>query len=325
MERVNKYRVKVTILGGAGGMGSWFACFFKDNGADVWIVDKSDNTETIAKELGVQFVNTDISNLETGAIKDDIVNTDILLLSVPIDLTGRVIERLGSVMRKGSLLMDITSVKKVPVELMSRYTDEGVEVLGTHPLYGPSAKSMRGQTVIFVPLRKGPLYERVYGLFERNGAKIVILTAEEHDEIMAVIQGLTHFILIAFGVTLKELEFDVERSRRFMSPMYEIITDFIGRILHQDPQLYAHIQTNFAMGEVHATFLACAKRLQELVAAGDVDAFLAEMMEAKKHFGDTERAMYDSDGVIEAKLKDSWEMKKNVHPRKAYGRSKEAL
>jgi prephenate dehydrogenase len=292
--------MKVTILGGAGGMGRWFAAFFKDNGAEVRIVDKNEKTEAIAEELGVQFLNTDIS---TMAIKEEIVDTDVLLLSVPIDLTGAVIERVGPEMRDGSLLMDITSVKKAPVELMSRVTNEGVEVLGTHPLYGPSARSMRGQTVIFVPVRKGPLYEWVYGMFERNGAKIEILTAEEHDEIMAVILGLTHFILIAFGVTLKELEFDVERSRKFMSPMYEILTDFVGRILHQDPRLYALMQTKSEMGKIHETFLACAKRLQELVAAGDLDAVMDEMSEAKKHFGDTAQAMEDSDGVIEEKIK----------------------
>ena len=280
-------------------MGRWFAAFFKDNGAEVRIVDKNAKTEAIAEELGVQFLNTDIS---TMAIKEEIVDTDVLLLSVPIDLTGSVIECVGPEMRDGSLLMDITSVKKVPVELMSRVTNEGVELLGSHPLYGPSAKSMRGQTVIFVPLRKGTLYECVYGMFERNGAKIEILTAEEHDEIMSVILGLTHFILIAFGVTLKELEFDVERSRKFMSPMYEILTDFVGRILHQDPRLYALMQTNFEMGTVHESFLACAKRLQELVAAGDLDAVMAEMKAAKKHFGDTAQAMEDSDGVIEDKI-----------------------
>ena len=296
-------RMRVTILGGAGGMGQWFAAFFRDNGAEVKIVDKSAKTEAIAAELGVQFLNTDISGLPDESQTERIVDTDVLLLAVPIDLTGAVIKRVGPKMRDGSLLMDITSVKKVPVELMRRVTNECVEVLGTHPLYGPSAKSMRGQTVIFVPVRKGTLYERVYEMFERNGAKIEILTAEEHDEVVAVIMGLTHFVLIAFGVTLKELKFDVEGSRKFMSPMYEIITDFVGRILHQDPRLYALMQTNFEMGAVHATFLACAKRLQELVAAGDLDAVMAEMRVAKQHFGDTERAMEDSDGVIEGKIK----------------------
>ncbi|MCK4735789.1 MAG: prephenate dehydrogenase/arogenate dehydrogenase family protein [Methanophagales archaeon] len=302
-------RMRVTILGGAGGMGQWFAAFFRDNGAEVKIVDKSAKTEAMAEEIGVQFLNTDISGLPDESQTERIVDTDVLLLAVPIDLTGAVIKRVGPKMRDGSLLMDITSVKKVPVELMRRVTNECVEVLGSHPLYGPSAKSMRGQTVIFVPVRKGTLYERVYEMFERNGAKIEILTAEEHDEVVVVIMGLTHFVLIAFGVTLKELEFDVERSRKFMSPMYEIITDFVGRILHQDPRLYALMQTDFEMGAVHATFLACAKRLQELVAAGDLDAVMAEMSEAKTHFGDTERAMRESDGVIEEKIKLSLEKK----------------
>jgi prephenate dehydrogenase len=213
-----------------------------------------------------------------------------------------VIERLGPKMHKGSLLMDITSVKKMPIEMMDRFTNKGVEILGTHPLFGPTTKSMQGQTIVFVPSRKGPLYERIYGMFERNGARIEVLTAEEHDEIMSVILGLTHFILLSFGITLKNLDFDVERSRKFMSPMYEIIMDFVGRLLHQDPHLYAMIQTNFEMGKIHESFLTVANRLYELVSAGKVDEFMEEMRMAKKHFGDTERAMMDSDRVIEGKI-----------------------
>lgn len=302
--------MKVTIIGGAGGMGKWFAGFFKENGVEVRIVDKSDGTETVAKELGVQFLNTDVLKLAEGARRDEVVDTDVLLVSVPIDITGRVIERVGPEMREGSLLMDITSVKKMPVETMEKCTNESVEILGTHPLFGPSAKSMRGQTIIFVPLMKGSLYERIYEMFESNGARIELLTAEEHDEIMSVIQGLVHFILLSFGVTLKNLDFDVERSRKFMNPMFEIIMDFVGRLLHQDPHLYALIQSNFEMGEIHESFLSVANRLHELISAGNVEEFMDEMRVAKKHFGDTERAMVDSDRVIEEKINRSLEKKK---------------
>lgn len=303
--------MKVTIIGGAGGMGRWFAEFFNENGVDIRIVDKSSKTEEIAKKIGVQFLNADILKVTEGEVegKEDVVDTDVLLVSVPIDITGRVIKRVGPEMHKGSLLMDITSVKRMPVEMMGRFTNEGVEILGTHPLFGPTTKSMRGQTIIFVPLKKGHLYEKIYEMFERKGARIEILTAEEHDEIMSVIQGLTHFILLSFGITLKNLDFDVENSRKFMSPMYEIIMDFVGRLLHQDPHLYALIQTNFEMGKIHKSFLAVANRLCELVSAGKVDEFMEEMREAKRHFGDTERTMIDSDRVIEGKINFSLEKK----------------
>jgi len=293
--------MRLTIIGGAGAMGRWFAAFFKANGAEVRIVDTNANTGEIAKRLGVQFLNTDV--LKEGELNGEILNADVVLISVPIDITARVIERIGPKMHAGSLLMDITTVKKMPVETMQRCTNAGVEILGSHPLFGPSTKSMQGQTVIFVPSRKGQLYERIYELFEGAGAKIEFLTAAEHDEIMAVIQGLTHFVLISFGIALKDLDFDVAESRRYMNPMVAILMDFVGRLLHQDPHLSALIQTNFDMGEVHEAFLSGAKRLFELVSAGNVEEFMAETRMAVRHFGDTKRAQLDSDKIIEEQIK----------------------
>ncbi|HUV80541.1 MAG TPA: prephenate dehydrogenase/arogenate dehydrogenase family protein [Candidatus Bathyarchaeia archaeon] len=308
--------MRITILGGAGGMGEWFARFFKENTCDVQIVDVSDKTAAVAKELGVQFSTADILKIESEALKKAFVDTDVVLVSVPIAVTERVIERVGPTLQEGSLLMDVTSVKKAPVEMMEKCTTTGVEILGTHPLFGPSAKSLHGMPVIFVPIRKGPLYEKMYGMFERNGAKIEFLTAEEHDEIMAVIQGLPHFILFSYGITLKDLDFDVEQARRFMGPMYAVVMDFVGRLLHQDPHLYAQIQTNFEMSTIQEAFLAAATRLSELVSEGNVDAIMGEMQLAKQHFGDTEGAMRNSDRIIDEKINLS--LKKNVRSKKTF-------
>ncbi len=294
--------MRIAIIGGAGGMGAWFAHFFNENNLDVRIVDISDDTEAVAAKLGVPFSTTNILTLDTGALRAAFADTDVVLVSVPIDITGRVIECVGPALHDGSLLMDVTSVKKVPVELMENCTSKEVEILGTHPLFGPSTKGLRGMPVIFVPVRKGPLYEQIYDLYERNGAKIEFLRAAEHDAIMAVIQGLPNFVLFSFGITLKDLEFDVERARRFMGPMYEVVLDFVGRLLHQDPRLYAQIQTNFEMHTVHEAFLVAATRLSELVAEGNVDAIIEELRMAKQHFGNTDRAMRDSDRIIEEKI-----------------------
>jgi prephenate dehydrogenase len=295
--------MRILILGGAGGLGEWFARFFTENNCDVRIVDISDKTEAVAKTLGVPYSTVDILTMDAGALSDELADVDIVLVAVPIDITERVIERVGLTLHDGSLLMDITSVKKAPVAMMEQCTNESVEILGTHPLFGPSTKRMRGMPVIFVPIRKGPLYERIYRIFARNGAKLEFLSAEEHDKIMAVIQGLPHFVLFSFGITLKNLDFDVDRARKFIGPMYEVVLDFVGRLLHQDPRLYAQIQTNFEMCEVHEAFITAATRLSELVADGNVAGIIEELEMAKQHFGDTERAMEDSDRIIEEKIK----------------------
>ncbi|HUV02878.1 MAG TPA: prephenate dehydrogenase/arogenate dehydrogenase family protein [Desulfobacteria bacterium] len=304
--------MRITILGGAGGMGAWFAQFFKDNNVDVRIVGRSDKTELVANKLGVAFSTIDLLTTDPGTLKEEFADTDIVLVSVPIDVTERVIERVGPALYDGSLLMDVTSVKRGPVAMMERCTSSEVELLGTHPLFGPSTKSMRGMPVVFVPVRTGPLYEQIHRIFERNGAKLEVLTAEEHDEIMTVIQGLPHFVLFSFGFALKDLEFDVDRARHLMGPMYAVVLDFVGRLLHQDPYLYAQIQTNFEMNGVHEAFIASATRFAELVSEKNVDAIIEELRAAKAHFGDTESAMNDSDRIIEEKIKLSLE--KNASP-----------
>jgi prephenate dehydrogenase len=294
--------MRVTILGGAGAMGAWFARFFSEHDVIVRIVDVSDQTAAVAEHLGVDYATIDVLTADREALRAEFAATDIVLVSVPIELTGRVIERIGSALPPGSLLMDITSVKRTPVALMERCTAREVEVLGTHPLFGPSTKSLQGMPVIFVPVRTGPLYEQIRALYERNGAKITTLTAEEHDELMAVIQALPHFVLFSFGITLKDRGFDVARAREFIGPMYAVVFDFVGRLLYEDPRLYAQIQTNLEMRAVHESFITAATRLAELAAVGDAEAIVAELEAAKAHFGDTESAMRDSDRIIEEKV-----------------------
>ena len=63
-------------------------------------------------------------------------------LSVPIHRTEEIIREIGPAVRKGGLLMDLTSLKKAPVEAMLKYS--GAEVLGVHPLFGPCEKSHHG-------------------------------------------------------------------------------------------------------------------------------------------------------------------------------------
>lgn len=295
-------------------MGAWFARFFRANTYDVHIVDSSAATERVAEDLGVEFTRLDLLTADSERLIAALRDAEIVLLSVPIDSTGRVIERVGPFVAAGSLLMDVTSVKREPVAMMVRCTREEVEVLGTHPLFGPSARSLHGMPVIFVPVRTGPRYEQITDLFLRAGAKLEILSAAEHDALMAVIQGLPHFVLFSFGITLKELGLDVDRARHVMGPMYAVVLDFVGRLLHQDPRLYAEIQTNLEMQAVHEAFITTAEKLARLVSAKDTARIIEELEAAKAHFGDTECAMLDSDRIIEEKLNLS--LRKNAVPPK---------
>jgi prephenate dehydrogenase len=281
--------MEILVVGGAGAMGGWFVDFFRERG---WSVDVSD------------------PDADGSVPVESADEYDVVVVAVPIEATAEVIEGVASYMQDG-LLMDVTSVKRGPVEAM-RTAPEGVEALGTHPMFGPSVRSMRGQTVIVVRERGGPLSERVVDAFRDAGANVQGATAREHDEMMSVVQGLTHFSLISIGGALERLDFDVEESRRFISPVYEIILDFVGRVLNQNPELYAEIQTNQPVGEVHDALVESAETLRERVREDDTKGFVDEMLDAARHYGDTKSALRRSDKLIEANVREYDELHASV-------------
>lgn len=287
---------KVLILGGTGETGSWFARYFKEKGFDVGVWGPSGKTD-VAEKLGVRFSQDMMKDAE---------ESDIVLLSVPIEKTAEIAKQVAPRLRSGSLLMDVSSLKSEAVKAMNTYAPKGVEVLGTHPMFGPTMPALTGQTIIFTPVpRKSKKWLPVMrDLFESDGARIEILSPEEHDEIMAVVQALTHFAYISIGATLKALDFDVEKSRKFMSPVYEIMIDFVGRILDQNPELYAQIQKNPKAMRVRQTFVSECMHLCEIADAKDQEDFKRIMHDAATHFGETHEALKRSDRLINGRIKD---------------------
>ncbi|MDD2665516.1 MAG: prephenate dehydrogenase [Methanocellales archaeon] len=287
---------KALIIGGAGNMGQWFARTLKRQDYAVSIADIDPQAQEVASELGIGFVKDE-------DVPKAVVDFDIVLISVPINVTEEVISKVAPHMRPGSLLMDVTSVKKGPMKAM-RKAPKGVEIIGTHPMFGPTMSEPLGQTVILVAVegRCENWLPKIVALFEDEGAHVEFLSAEEHDQMMAVVQGLTHFAYIAVGATMDALEFDLNKSRRFMSPVYEVMVDFVGRILAQNPHLYAMIQASPDVKKVHDAFITQCLELSKSAEFGETEKFVRLMRNAASHFGDTESALRRSDKLVNAKI-----------------------
>lgn len=294
-QKTSSEKVKVLILGGTGEMGQWFTRFFKERDYQVTVWGKGGKME-IARKMEVLFA----SDLEAVIPKSDIV-----IVSVPINVTEETIAEVAPKMKAGSLLMDFTSIKVKPVEAMQKFAPSDVEILGTHPMFGPTIRTIRGQTVILVPVkgRSEKWFPVIRELFEESGAHVEITTAAEHDRLVSVVQGLTHFAYISIGTTIDRLDFDVKKSRKFVSPVYDIMLDFVGRILGQNPYLYALIQMeNPGVLDVHEAFIRECEEISCLVRAHDEEGFVRKMKDAARKYGDTAHALRKSDKLINARI-----------------------
>ncbi|MFQ6137181.1 MAG: prephenate dehydrogenase [Candidatus Hydrothermarchaeales archaeon] len=285
--------MKIAIIGGTGEFGRVFARIFREEGHEVVVTGRDvEKGEKVAKSVGVEFSN---ANIKTAK------ESDVVIISVPIESTREVIKEIAPHLRSGSLLADFTSVKIEPCRAMEEFANEGVEIVGMHPMFGPRITTLEGQTVILTPIRASKWIEFLTGFFERHKTRVFISTPEEHDRIMSVVQGLTHFAYITAASTIKELDVDVKFSRKFASPVYELMLDLIARIVGQNPRLYASIQMrNPEVKGVHEAFIKEATRLQRIVRDEDMKGFVKTMASSAKALGDVDAAMGRSDKAISA-------------------------
>ncbi|OGF21459.1 prephenate dehydrogenase [Candidatus Falkowbacteria bacterium RBG_13_39_14] len=127
---------------------------------------------------------------------EEAASQDIIIPSVPLDAFEEVILRIKNIVKPGSIVVDVTSVKVRPVELMEKYLPPHAEILATHPLFGPESgkNGIEGLRIVLCPVRVNNLELITKFLSDNLRLQVLMRTPDEHDRQMAFVQGLTHFI-----------------------------------------------------------------------------------------------------------------------------------
>jgi len=267
----------VAVIGGHGGMGTVMARLFGD--------------------LGHQVI---ISDLDTPLSAGDAASVaDVVVVSVPIDVTEDVIRHVGPRVREDAVLMDVTSIKQAPVAAMLASTR--ASVVGTHPMFGPNVHSLQGQRVVVCRARGDEWATWVTRMLQARGLTVQDATPEHHDRVMAVVQVLTHFQTQVLGLTLARLGTPLDETLRFTSPAYLMELYVTARHFDQSPDLYGPIEMrNPAVGDVTAGFRNAAQEVSEILASGDRERFRALFAEVRDFFGPfTHEALEQSSFLID--------------------------
>jgi prephenate dehydrogenase len=121
---------------------------------------------------------------------------DLVILAVPIGALASAIREVRPYLRAGTIVMDVVSVKVVPVRIMMAELPPFVDVIGSHPLFGPQSAQdgIAGRKIVLCPVRGRSAGVIAAFLRSALGLKVYTSTAEEHDREAAVVQGLTHLI-----------------------------------------------------------------------------------------------------------------------------------
>jgi prephenate dehydrogenase len=261
--------MKVAIIGGSGKMGRWFANFLLKEGKEVIITGRNQRKLLDAKrQLGVKVA----TNVE--AVK----SADAILISVPIDNFEEVVEQVSPYTRPEQVIIDITSIKVFPVETMHKHIKTGL-TLGTHPVFGPGARSVANHNFVLTPTnqQESALAEKVRGYLETKGAKVTLMSPQEHDETMTVILGLAHFIAIVSADTLANLD-RLSQMPQIGGITYKVLLSLVESVISEDPELYASLQMSLPnLPEIQELFQKSAQTWAELVKHKDKPEFARRM------------------------------------------------
>jgi prephenate dehydrogenase len=243
-------------------MGRWFARLLRKDGYKVHVCGRK-----------TQLVIDDLAGL-----------CNVIVVAVPIAATAEVIKQIGTLMPADSLLMDLTSIKKEPVELM--LSCSRADVIGCHPLFGPSLTDITGQNVVLCPARGKSWLSWLKNILEKNGLVVLEKTPEKHDKMMAIVQVLNHLNTISLGMALAKTGIPLAEINKYATPIFQTKVEIVKKIFTENPGLYADIITqNPATINILDLYEKTLADIRALVNSGDVTQ-LKEAMEqtAKKLF-----------------------------------------
>ena len=240
----------VGIIGGTGKMGSWFAELSEKAGAKVFRVGRktSIRPENVAKEC------------------------DVVVISVPISVTYKMIKEIGPLIPEDSLFMDLTSIKKMPMEAMLKYSK--AEVVGVHPLFGIDIDPEMVKRVVICRGRGKDGEEWIVNLLKKAGFDLIFLEPEEHDKLMGLIQGVNHFETMSLPLKIKDSGIPLDKITNVSTHTFMKKLDRIKKMFEQESELFCSILMDNEWSIYYInSYLKTANQLQKIIKEKDRDSF----------------------------------------------------
>ncbi len=156
---------------------------------------------------------------------------DWVIPAVPISKLEEVLPKINPHLKKGSVVMDVCSVKTLPCQWLKKHVRKDVQILGTHPMFGPDSAlnhtvqgsarkkmhdndykkkeaqvvfenkwDLKGLQVVICPLRISSANLReIEKVFRSLELKVIKKTPREHDKQAARSLSLVYFLGRALG------------------------------------------------------------------------------------------------------------------------------
>jgi prephenate dehydrogenase len=198
-----------------------------------------------------------LSDKVEAATLAEAAGSPIVVVAVPVSRMAHTLEAIAPHVRPGALILDVGSVKVEPVRLMRNLLPANVDIVATHPLFGPQSarNGVKDLKVAVCPVRGREARRVAAFLRSAFGLQVVPISPEGHDREAAMAQGLTHLI----AKVLVQME---PLPRRITTPSFDLLVRAIGMVRDDPPSVFDAIErANPYAAEVRRRFFDLASEL----------------------------------------------------------------
>jgi len=162
---------------------------------------------------------------------DKLGQYDAVIIAVPIAKFEAVVMEIAPHLHPGALVIDVCSVKKHPADVMLRLLPPDVQIIASHPMFGPQTLGridweLKGLNLVIHPLRVEPaLYQVILMHLKELELQVVEITPDEHDRIMARSQ----FYSMLLGIVCDDLGLE---PTAIDTPSFAQLVNFMADVKH---------------------------------------------------------------------------------------------
>lgn len=189
----------------------------------------------------VRVYDTDPQKLEglaQAASFEPTISSQVIILCVPISSLEEACRKMAPHLRPGQIVVDTCSVKERPLRWMLAHLPKSVEILGTHPLFGPDSgkDGIAGLKIVLCPARiRDEAYSAIRHCLESLQLVLIETTPAEHDRQIAQSQAIFHLI----AQVVKRLTWG---GQAISTPGPEMFYRLVRTVQHDTDQLFLDME-----------------------------------------------------------------------------------
>lgn len=189
----------------------------------------------------------------------------VVIVATPVNGLDATVAAVAPHVRPGAVVLDVGSVKMIPAEIMTSGLPSEVDIVATHPLFGPQSArgGIAGLKIAVCPVRGQRCRSVVAFLRRKLRLEVILTTPEAHDREAAVVQGLTHLI----AKVLVQME---PLPTSMTTRSFDLLVEAIDMVRHDAPEVFHAVErSNPFSPAVRDRFIELASMLNaDLDAAG---------------------------------------------------------